>query len=248
MPVRRRAITHVRSQAAAIQGEPSPGGVPAPARMGAHPRRGLDLRPGPHARHPRRALPIQDPRDLGRQRAHRRAGDPRAEPLLEHGPLLRRRLHPAQDQVHGQVPDVRPQRAPRLHLPGRRGVPRDARPPRRGHLHHRPLDPRPRRLRRSCTRRADAPAPAASASRRPASAGWRSSPGSPSSRSRSTDHAAYAAGSASRFPRSPSSTAIRWPSTSSSIRPVSSSTRPPRRSSIGSRRCTAPSTSAAGRA
>ena len=72
---------------------------------------------------------------------------PRAEPLLEHGPLLRRRPRAAEDPVHGEVADVLPQPDPRLHLPRRRRLPGPPRPPRRGGVHHRALDPRPRRLR-----------------------------------------------------------------------------------------------------
>ena len=50
-----------------------------------------------------------------RERAGRRAGDPRAEPLLVHGPLLRRRVHPPARALHGQVAAVQAADAVDLH-------------------------------------------------------------------------------------------------------------------------------------
>ena len=82
--------------------------------------------------------------DRRRQRPGGRAGDPRAEPLLVPGPLLRRRLPAAQGALHGQVAAV-PNRPIAVHLPPRRRLPRPARPPRRGGVQDRPRDPRARR-------------------------------------------------------------------------------------------------------
>ena len=55
----------------------------------------LGLRGGAADHHLDRALRLPHPRDLGAATCPRRARDPGAEPLFEHGPLLRRRLHPA---------------------------------------------------------------------------------------------------------------------------------------------------------
>ncbi len=113
-----------------------------------------------------------------RARPGRRARHPRAEPLLEHGPLLLRRLHPAEDPLHGEVAALRqPDR--RLHLPRRRRLPGDARPPRRGAVHHRARDLRARRLRADLRRGRALAHRGPRASRSRASAGSRSSPGVP---------------------------------------------------------------------
>ena len=69
-----------------------------------------------------------------------RPGDPRAEPLLVHGPLLPRRLDPPQGPVHGQVAAV--QAADAVDLHARRRVPGAARLRRRGGVHHRAQHPR----------------------------------------------------------------------------------------------------------
>ena len=67
------------------------------------------------------------PRPLHRvgQRPGRRARDPRAEPLLVHGPLLPRRLPAPEGPVHGQVADV--QAAAPVDLHARRRLPGPAR-------------------------------------------------------------------------------------------------------------------------
>ena len=61
-----------------------------------------------------------------REGAGRGRGDPRAEPLLVHGPLPDGLLHPAQGPLHGQVAAVQKTDAVRLHprwrVPGRRGA------------------------------------------------------------------------------------------------------------------------------
>ena len=61
-------------------------------------------------------LLYRERRDRHRERARRRPRDPRAEPLLQHGPLLRRRLPAPEDPVHGEVAALR-QPDPQLHLP-----------------------------------------------------------------------------------------------------------------------------------
>ena len=72
-----------------------------------------------------------------------RAGDPRAEPLLVHGPLLRRRVHPPARPLHGQVAAL--QAADAVDLHARRRVPGPPRLPGRGGVRHRARHPRPRR-------------------------------------------------------------------------------------------------------
>ena len=52
------------------------------------------------------AARLSAPGDRSRERSHLRARDPRPEPLQPVGPLLRRRLHPAEGSVHGQVAAV----------------------------------------------------------------------------------------------------------------------------------------------
>ena len=69
-------------------------------------------------------------RDLDREGPADRPGHPRAEPLLVHGPLLRRRRDPAQGPVHGQVAAL--QAADAVHLHARRRLPGPPRAPRRG--------------------------------------------------------------------------------------------------------------------
>ena len=81
-----------------------------------------------------------------RERPQVRPRDPRPESLLELGPLLRGRLPAAQGPVHGQVAAVRRQPRDHLHHLPRRGVPGAPRPPGPGGVHHRPCDPRQRRL------------------------------------------------------------------------------------------------------
>ncbi len=107
----------------------------------------MDLRARAADPHADRGSPLPGPGDLHRQRPGRRAVHPRAEPLLEHGPLLHGRPPAPEGQVHGQVAALLPQPGPRLHLPGRRRVPGPSRPQGRGGVRHRALDPRPRRLR-----------------------------------------------------------------------------------------------------
>ena len=82
-------------------------------------------------------------RDLHREGARQRGGDPRAQPLLVHGPLPDGLLHPPQGALHGQVAAV--QGADAVHLHPRRRVPRSPRRARRGDVHHRRGDPRARR-------------------------------------------------------------------------------------------------------
>ena len=79
-----------------------------------------------------------------------RAGDHRPEPLLVHGPLLRRRVHPPARALHGQVAAVHAADAVGLHA--RRRVPGAARLPRRGRVHHRQHDPGARRADRHVLR------------------------------------------------------------------------------------------------
>ena len=230
-------ITHVRSQAAGIQGELSPGGVPAPARWARTHDAGwtydlvrMLVSPWPSS--------VPAPVDLGRQRARRRPGDPRrttSRTWTTSSPAsgIRRRIRfMAKSQMFGR-------NASSTTSTGRRRVPVMRGAPRRGNLHHRLNRSSSAAAACSFTRRADAPAPAASASRSPASAGWRSSPGARGPGRDPRIRGCTRLEAPPPFPRSPSSTASRWPSMSSSIRPVSSSTRPPRRSSTGSRRCTA---------
>ena len=87
-----------------------------------------------------------------------RRGDPRAQPLLVHGPLPDGLLHPPQGALHGQVAAV--QAADAVHLHPRRRVPRAPRRARRGDVHHRRDDPRRAAARSRCTARAGARAPA----------------------------------------------------------------------------------------
>ena len=111
-------------------------------------------------------------RDRRREGARRRRGDPRAEPLLVHGPLLPRRLDPPQGALHGQVAAVHAADAVDLHA--RRRVPGAARLRRRGRVHHRVAGSSSAAARSRCTARAAARA-RASCPRSPsaASAGWR---------------------------------------------------------------------------
>ena len=79
---------------AGLQG-PAPEGVLRPlprARAHARPRLGLRGRPDGHVAVRVDVLPRA--RDRRGEGARPRPGDPRAEPLLVHGPLLRRRVHP----------------------------------------------------------------------------------------------------------------------------------------------------------
>ena len=113
------------------------------------------------------------------------AGDPRAQPLLVHGPLPDRLLHPPQGPLHGQVAAV--QTADAVHLHPRRRVPGAPRRARRGDVHHRRDDPRARRRDRDVLRgRALAHGQARRAGQARASAAWRSRPARRSCRSRST--------------------------------------------------------------
>ena len=77
------------------------------------------------------------------ERARQRRGDPRAQPLLVHGPLPDGLLHPPQGPLHGQVAAVQAADAGDLHP--RRRLPRAPRRARRGDVHHRRGDPRARR-------------------------------------------------------------------------------------------------------
>ena len=116
----------------------------------------------------------------GSENVPERAGDPRPEPRLVHGPLLRRRVHPPPRPVHGEVPDVRSGPAqlglqPRRRLPG---PPRLRTTRRRSRPRSRILDRGgvDRHVRRG--RPLAAPARSVTRQRR-GSVGWRSSPGVP---------------------------------------------------------------------
>ena len=130
---------------AGLQGPPPGRGLHALPRACADPQARLGLR--------RRALPHDALRDRrvprpGHPRgphSARGAADPGAQPLLVHGPLLRRDVHPPPGAVHGQVAALQAPDAVCLHA--RRGVSRAPRPRRPGGVHHRRVDPRPRRLR-----------------------------------------------------------------------------------------------------
>ena len=149
-----------------------------------------------------------------------------------------------QDPVHGQVAALRQEPDPRLHLQVRRRLPGPPRPPRRGGLHHRARDPRPRRLRADLRRGrslAHRRARRGEARRRPAGARVRCA-GGPGRDPRLARRARLEAAHA--FRRSRSSTASRSSSRVVERRPASSSSRPRGRSSSRSRRCTRRSTSA----
>ena len=75
-------------------------------------------------------------RNLLGEGARRRSGDPRAQPLLVHGPLPDGLLHPAQGPLHGQVAAVQT-RADAVHLHPRRRLPGASGRARRRGLHYR---------------------------------------------------------------------------------------------------------------
>ena len=91
----------------------------------AHARAGLGLRARARGHGPLRADLL--PHALHRlgQRAGARQGDPRAEPLLVHGPLLHRRLHAPARALHGEVAAVH--EADAVDLLARRRLPGAAR-------------------------------------------------------------------------------------------------------------------------
>ena len=92
---------------AQVYKDPRPGRVlRALPRALALARPGLGLRGRAGRHHALRLDLLPHARDRGREGARRRRGDPRAEPLLVHGPLLPRRLAPAQGALHGQVAAV----------------------------------------------------------------------------------------------------------------------------------------------
>ena len=109
----------------------------------------LDLRVDvlPRARHRRREGPADGP------------GDPRAEPLLVHGPLLHRRVHPAPACASWPSRSCSAA-ADAVDLHPRRRLPGPPRRARRGGLHHRPHRSSSAAARSSCTARAGARAPA----------------------------------------------------------------------------------------
>src|SRR4051812_29701255 len=134
-------------------------GLPRPAarrglrpvsRARAHPQAGPRLR----GRAPRdvalRLDAVPGARHRARPRPAERPGDPRAEPLVVHGPLLPRRVDPPEGVVHGEVAALHAAAA--VHLLARRRVPGAARVPRRGGVRHRGGDPRARRLHRDVLR------------------------------------------------------------------------------------------------
>ena len=122
------------------------------------------------------------------------------EPLLVHGPLLRRRVRAPARALHGEVAAV--QAADAVDLHARRRVPGAARLRGRGRVHHRERDPRARRRDRHVLRgRPLAHRRRCPSSRSAASAGSRWSPARRSCRSRSTAPRACATGSAPQFPK-----------------------------------------------
>ena len=116
----------------------------------AHAAAGHRLRDRPHRHHALRLDALPRARHRRRAGPAQRAGDPRAQPLLVHGPLPHRRLDPAQGPVHGEVAAL--QAADAVHLHPRRRLPGAARPPRRRDVRHRAQGPRRRRLRRHVLR------------------------------------------------------------------------------------------------
>ena len=123
-----------------------------------------------------------------------RSGDPRAQPLLLHGPLPDGLLHPAQGALHGQVAALQARRCIWIYTPG--GV----FPVRRGARDEEVFITAARSssaaARSRCTARAGARARANSQRRRsPASAGSRWKRARRSSRSRSTAPRRCATGS-----------------------------------------------------
>ena len=162
-----------------------------------------------------------------------RAGDPRAEPLLVHGPLLRRRVHPPARALHGEVAAVRA--ADAVHLHARRRVPGAARLPGRGGVPHRERDPRARRRDRHVLRgRPLAHGHAVRAAQARDRAAGAASPARPSCRSRSTAPRTCATGSGRSSRRCASATATRSAGRRSPT-PRATSSRPWRtRSSRGS--------------
>ena len=131
-----------------------------------------------------------------------RRGDPRAEPLLVHGPLPDGLLHPPQGALHGQVAAV--QAADAVDLHARRRLPGPPRRARRRRVHHRARRSSRAAGRSRCTARGGARARANSPSRPSAGSGaWRWRRARRSCRSRSTAPRACATGSACSSRRSP---------------------------------------------
>ena len=98
------ALRHGRDQGAALQGRPPGGEVHAGARVVAHPRPGWVYELVRMILTPIAVFLYRTAGDLEVDNVPANgAVHPRAEPLLEHGPLLRARLSAAEDPVHGQV-------------------------------------------------------------------------------------------------------------------------------------------------
>ncbi len=197
-----------RTEATGLQGSPAEGILRPVPRARARPRARAGLRGGACADRAPRPDQLPGARVRERERAER-AGDPRAQPRLVHGPFLHRRVRPPARAVHGQVAAVQ-QRSARLGLQPRRRVPGSPRPAGRGGVHERVQDPRARRCGRHVLRgRPFAERQASPTRPGPASAGSRSSRVLPSSRSRSSAPTRSATGRSSTSPRSRSSSASR---------------------------------------
>ena len=105
------------SMKAQVYKDPRPEGVLRPLpRAVAHARARLGLRGRPRSLTSLYAWTFFRARGIAAPRTCRHGpGDHRPEPLLVHGPLLRRRVHPAARALHGEVAAVRAADAVDLH-------------------------------------------------------------------------------------------------------------------------------------